>query len=248
MGQEPIAERASKKLRSAELLVTVFASTSLRMDMDRIPLWRGDHVAIRQLIEDYSRYLYLPRLKEPSVLLDSIRDGLSSPNWKQDTFAYADSYDEDAGRYRGLRGGERVNIVYDSETQGFLVKPEVAQRQLEAEEKPKPPDGSEEAENGSNGGKGATNPPGGVTVVPPAPPLPKRFYGNVELDSTRVGRDASKIAEEVIAHLSGLVRAKVKVTLEIEAEVEDGVPEDVVRTVTENSRTLKFTTHGFEDE
>jgi hypothetical protein len=30
-------------------------------------LWRGDHVAIKQLIEDFGRYLYLPRLKEPAV-------------------------------------------------------------------------------------------------------------------------------------------------------------------------------------
>jgi hypothetical protein len=32
------------------------------------------------------------------------------------------------------------------------------------------------------------------------------------------------------------------------AEVPAGTPENVVRTVTENSRTLKFTTHGFEEE
>lgn len=37
-------------------------------------------------------------------------------------------------------------------------------------------------------------------------------------------------------------------TIEIEAEVPDGVPDNVVRTVTENSRTLKFTSHGFEKE
>jgi hypothetical protein len=40
----------------------------------------------------------------------------------------------------------------------------------------------------------------------------------------------------------------VKVTLEIEAEIPSGAPENVVRTVTENSRTLKFTSHGFEKE
>jgi len=40
----------------------------------------------------------------------------------------------------------------------------------------------------------------------------------------------------------------VRVTLEVEAEIPDGAPENVVRTVTENSRTLKFTTHGFENE
>jgi hypothetical protein len=38
------------------------------------------------------------------------------------------------------------------------------------------------------------------------------------------------------------------VLLEIEAEIQAGTPENVVRTVTENSRTLKFTTHGFEEE
>lgn len=68
------------------------------------------------------------------------------------------------------------------------------------------------------------------------------------LDSTRVGRDASKIAEEVISHLSGLVGARVSVTIEIEAEIPDGAPDNVVRTVTENSQTLKFTSHGFEKE
>jgi hypothetical protein len=39
----------------------------------------------------------------------------------------------------------------------------------------------------------------------------------------------------------------VNVTLEISAEVHDGVPEKVVRTVTENCRTLKFRDHGFEE-
>jgi len=52
----------------------------------------------------------------------------------------------------------------------------------------------------------------------------------------------------VIAHLSGLVGAEVTVTLEIEARIPSGAPDHVVRTVTENSRTLKFTSHGFEKE
>ena len=46
----------------------------------------------------------------------------------------------------------------------------------------------------------------------------------------------------------GLVGAKVKVTLEIEAEVSNGTPDNVVRTVRENSRTLKFTSQGFEKD
>jgi hypothetical protein len=77
---------------------------------------------------------------------------------------------------------------------------------------------------------------------------PKRFHGTAVLDPTRVGRDASRIAEEVIAHLTGLGRAKVIATIVIEAEVPGGVPAKVVRTVTENSRTLKFSSRGFEKE
>ncbi len=95
------------------------------------------------------------------------------------------------------------------------------------------------------------------TATAPVPPrlgsaagvtAARRFHGTVALDLTRVGRDASRIADEVIAHLSGLVGAEVKVTLEIEAEIPSGASDQVVRTVTENSRTLKFTTQGFEKE
>ncbi|WP_058556244.1 hypothetical protein [Thiohalocapsa sp. ML1] len=84
--------------------------------------------------------------------------------------------------------------------------------------------------------------------TPPPAAKPKRFHGTVLLDATRVGRDAGRIAEEVIAHLDGLVHAKVTVSIEIEAMLPDGAPDQVVRTVTENCRTLKFTSQGFEAE
>jgi len=38
------------------------------------------------------------------------------------------------------------------------------------------------------------------------------------------------------------------VTLAIEADIPDGAPEQVVRTVTENSRTLMFEVSRFEEE
>ena len=51
-----------------------------------------------------------------------------------------------------------------------------------------------------------------------------------------------------MSHLKGLDGAKVKVTLEIEAEMPEGAPDNVVRNVNENSRTLKFTSYEFEPE
>ena len=63
-----------------------------------------------------------------------------------------------------------------------------------------------------------------------------------------VRRLIDALSDEFEVVYPGLVGSKVKVTLEVEAELPDGAPEHVVRTVTENSRTLRFTSHGFEEE
>jgi hypothetical protein len=41
-GSDALAVRASKKLRSDELLVGSLGSTILRKHLDDVPLWRGD--------------------------------------------------------------------------------------------------------------------------------------------------------------------------------------------------------------
>jgi len=218
------------------------------MELDRVPLWRGNHVEIKQLVEDFARYLYLPRVKDPAVLLAAVRDGLSLLLWHHESFAYADSFDEEAERYRGLRCGQQVAISADNMS-GVLVKPEVAQRQQDVE-RPDGPEGKPVPPGAPEGPVPEGPAPVGPDTPPTLPPKhgPKRFHGSVILDTTRVGRDASRIADEIIAHLSGLVGSRVEVTLEIEAEIPSGAPDHVVRTVTENSRTLKFTSQGFEEE
>ncbi|MDP2822278.1 MAG: hypothetical protein Q8O52_06320, partial [Sulfuritalea sp.] len=227
-----------------ELYLTSFAATRLRMELDRIPLWRGDHVPVKQLVEDFARYLYLPRLKDSTVLLDAIHDGVNLLTWAQDSFGYADSYDDDMGRYRGLRGGTMVTLA-DAHAPGLVVKPDIASKQLDAE-RAMPAPGTPPANGNGTAPTSPEAPKSGE--IQPAATKPTRFHGTAALDSTRVGRDASRIAEEVISHLAGLVGATVTVTIEIEAEIPDGAPDNVVRTVTENSRTLKFTSQGFEEE
>lgn len=245
-GTDALAVRASKKLRTDEHFLTSFGSTRLRMELDKIPLWRGDHVAVKQLVEDFARYLYLPRLKDSAVLLHAISEGLNLLTWVQDSFGFADSYDDEAGRYRGLRGGTMVSLT-DAHAPGLVVKPDVTNKQLEAE-RALPPGGGPGQPPGDGPGLPPTSPGGLPPTPPPGAVKPKRFHGSVTLDTARVGRDASKIADEVISHLAGLVGATVTVTIEVEAEIPSGVPDHVVRTVTENSRTLKFTSHGFEED
>ena len=242
-GAGALAERAAKRLRNDELLVLQLGGAMLRLHIDAVPLWRGDgdHVSVRQLAEDFATYPYLPRLAGPAVLTGAVEAGLASLTWETDGFALAEGYDEAAKRYLGLQqGGRTVPLL--PESAALLVKPEVARAQLDAEA-PSPPQPAAKPDA-----------PGDADPSSPTPASPlederklRRFHGTVNLNPTRVGRDASVIAEEVIAHLAGLVGAEVTVTLDIAAKLPDGAPEHTVRTVSENSRTLKFNGHGFEE-
>jgi predicted AAA+ superfamily ATPase len=200
LGQDALAVRASKKLKNDELLITGFAATRLRMELDRVPLWRGDHVAIKQLAEDFARYIYLPRLKDASVLVGAIRDGLNLVTWVRDAFAFADSFDPSTSsgqagesRYRGLRAGQIVMLT-DTDAPGLLVKPAVARKQMESE-KPQPPTGV--SPTGTTGGGEGTTGPGPVVGPTGTPPRCLR----------RLRQSASTAQLPSIPTASGVMRA-----------------------------------------
>ncbi len=239
-GTDPLPVRVSKKLSDAELLISSLGGVRLRMELDRVPLWQDDHVSTQQLWSYFAQYLYLPRLRDRTVLVRAIESGAGDIGWEQDTFAYAQGFDEEAGRYLGLVAGSGATVLIDGAS--VVVKSEAAKRQLEAEAAVEPEPG------------GGTTPPieiepGGEpgVVRPPVEKVVRRFFGVKSLDPQRVSRDADQIANEIVTHLVGLVGADVQVKLEITADVPTGVPDDVVRTVTENAKTLKFEQHGFEE-
>ena len=243
-GHDHLARLASEKMVKDEMLVTCLAGTRLRMEIDRIPLWRGDHVSVQQLVDDFARYSYLPMLKEPSVLLEAIRGGLSMTTWEKDSFAYADSYDDIAKRYRGLQTRLHRTLM-DSDT-GLLVRPEVARRQMDAETASVDPTGEKDDKHEPEiiTHDPVKEKPSDLPEQNPA----KRYHGSVVLDPTRVGLAASQIADEVVVHLTSLLGADVKITLHIEAKIPSGVPKHTERTIIENSRSLTFDDSGFESE
>jgi hypothetical protein len=247
--------RASRKLENDGLLITKYAGTNLRFELDKVPLWRGDSVSVKQLADDFAQYLYLPRLRDTDVLLAAIRDGAAALTWERETFAYADSYDATRHRYLGLKTGQQIMPSLD----GILVKPEVAAAQVGADKAPttQPVVSSFTYDKGDGVSKAeqhqlvadSKSTFSGTSQAPVAATQsqPQRFYGSVTLDTTRAVRDATAVIEEVAQHLSGLLGARVEITMEIHAELPEGTPEHVVRTVTENCRTLKFTNYGFEE-
>ena len=82
---------------------------------------------------------------------------------------------------------------------------------------------------------------GGTRTPAPMEAKYRRFHGSVQINPRMMAGEAGKIMDEVVKHLTTLYGANVRVTLEIEATVPDGVSE-------ENCRTLRFEGFGFEEE
>jgi len=239
-GTAPMAERTSRKLENNEGLITKLGGVRLRMELDRV-LWRNGYVGVSQLWEDFSKYLYLPRLRDADVLLRAVQEGAGQLTWHEDGFAYAERYDEEKGRFQGLRAGEQVSVSM----QGLVVKPDLAQKQLDSERAETVAARGPGAEGGS-GTEGGGDLPREVTK--PQETKARRFFASKRLDPVRAPRDVGQISEEVLSHLDQLETASVEITLEIKVDIPEGAPESLVRTVTENCNTLKFENHGFERE
>jgi predicted AAA+ superfamily ATPase len=241
-GTGTLAERASKKAVDNDLLVTRYAASNLRMELDRVPLWRdGSHVGVAQVWDDFSRYPYLPRLRGQQVLLEAVQDGPMQLNAEHDGFGYADSFDAEAGRYRGL-------ILHDTADKatptGVVVEYSAAHKQWQADkEAAEGESGNGGAGGGETGGKGGDGDGDGSGGT--GSKKITRFTALKEIDAVRAGRDAAAIADEVIAHFTDR-GAKVTVVIEIEAEDPEGFDEGMQRTVTENASTLGFDRHDFE--
>ncbi len=244
-GQAPLAARASRKLANEGMLQTQFAPVLLRMQLDGplAPLWAEGHARVSDIWDCFAKYLYLPRLRDVQVLLTCVEDGPASTVWQSEGFAVAAEEDAKSGRYLGLETGGRASHLT---TASLIVQPSLAIGQLEQEERERSQHTGQEPTTPGVGGEtgGGTDREGDAE---PAATMPTRFHGTVTLQADRLNRDFGKVVQEVIEHLSALVGGSVEVTVDIAAQHDDGYPDQVVRAVTENARTLKFDpSSGFE--
>ena len=240
-------------------MITNYAASRLRLEALDPYLWRDvNHLNLKKLWEYLAYYLYLPRLKNQQVLLQAIQEGVATLLWSEN-FAYATGWDETKERYLGLKAAEHITVTLSS--QNLIVKPEVAQCQFEADAAAQAKTLTIQVRETTGTGSYTTrkqptdlnlNDVEQQTVTlsneTSVTSVPKRFYGSVQLDALRLRRDIGQIADEVIQHLSSLVGAEVEITLELQVKFPDGVPENIIRTVTENCRVLKFTNQEFEPE
>ncbi|MCA9833507.1 MAG: DUF499 domain-containing protein [Thermomicrobiales bacterium] len=262
---EPLAVIAGKRALLEEFVIENYAGSMLRGQIDQLPIFQDgwSHIAIRDLATWFSNYLYLPRLKSPAVLQKSISEGLRLLTWERDTFAYADAWDEKEQRYRGLTTGLSNVIDVNMHSSAVLVNPVAAKQQFDADERERAE--REQAQlypTTSTGDSGSQVNESGAVAPGAATPdlageqvsrrsvshLARRYYGTVALNHQTLASQVTEISRELITHLSSIYGASVKICLEIEAEIPDGVPESTRKHVEDRASDLRFDQSEFVED
>ena len=228
--QDRLFNQILKKLEGDGALFTALGPSNLNGTLENY-IWRDNpHLLTSDLLDYHSRYIYMQRLSDVSVLKQTILSAVSQA--VPGPFAYAEKFDEQAGAYQGLliEGGLNAAISLTKDT--IIVRPYVA---IEARGKFEQPETPTTEIN-----KPTSPEDGGGSDKPVEAPLPKRFTGSVSLSPDRPGRDMSKIIEGIIEQLNSIEGADISITLDIHADVPGGIDNAKRRTLLENAVTLKF--------
>ena len=206
----------------------------------------SDHIEVNRLWEMLTSYIFMPRLRNRSILQRCIEEGTPVG-----AFGYARDYNPDTGEYRGLRYEEPLQdptagFIIDENSAGLLVTPNKAGQQKEKakvrehdtpKDPPAPPnnvldkDKADSNDDNSNRKHSA-----------PRPKLlraSKTAVGGLSLnDYNDLQNDIIRILQE-----DG---AEVTVTITIEGRKEDGFDDTVARPIRDNSGQLGFDFHSYD--
>ena len=229
-GNGNLFERISRKLESEERLITSYGGTRVRMELDRVPLWResGD-ISVSDLWKAYCEYPYLTRLASESVLFEAISSGVASISWTDETFAYADGFD--GRKWVGLTSGLYPTV----RPSGLVVKAEKALAQINeaSESAANLPDSSLDASDKSGGAKASGSSSNKTS-----------YYGQFNLDSVRAIKQLSELLESVVEHLNK-AGGTTNLSLEINSSLGD-FDDRTQRVVKENASQLGAKSQEFE--
>jgi hypothetical protein len=193
--------------------------------------WKTDKPAFGAMAfwEDTLRYLYLPRLKNRSVLEQAIVKGAGSRDFFGTAYGYHD------GKFDGFKLGD-ANIQLDDTL--LLIEPEAAKAYEAANPPVAPPPGPDPPRPPL--GPDRPVPPIGPDPPGPTPSKPHVFHGNVAINASTAKMRMVQVAEEIIAVLAADPNAEIKVAVEIQANFPSGASDQTKRAVIENAKTLSF--------
>lgn len=249
----PFDAALERVLRENELVITEWAPIHLA-NLLRTWFWKDGitEVSAHDVWQKLCSYLYLPRLKDERVFRNTIAAGAAS----REFFGLA--YGKAEGKYSGFAFGQAMEPIFDQSL--LLIQPEAAvayeaacaARESGTHGMVSAPERLELGQVGP-GGSGVSRPavmegPGRPEVSQPAVArqVKRRFYGVINLDPLQAKLQFADVVNEVVQHFVARSGVKVRISVEIEAESQEGFDEVLQRTVRENSAVLKFKYAEFE--
>lgn len=206
-------------------------------------LWPEDrnHLAIQEVMDWFRSYVYLPKLRDLIVLEQTIMAAIGRLDAE---FGFALSHSPSTDVYEGLTLGSNPPDPLPSSA--LLVAAIEARRRLEAM--------ASEAHSSSTSSAGtpeANEPPELSQRQPlpvPSSPIPKRFYGTVNLDVVRPIKSLEKVIDAVVSELQRTPGVNVRISIEIEATAPGGFGAEEVSVIRDNASSLNFDKNstGFE--
>jgi uncharacterized protein len=227
-----------------ELVIATWSPIHLRTKLKDL-YWKADKPAVKaaDFWEDTLRYLYLPRLKDRGVIAQAIVKGAGTRDF------FGTAYGEHDGKFDGFKLGDS-NVQFDDTL--LLIEPEAANA-YEAQNpvgapapgvasSVPPPPTTANAFHDSSGSPSAQPDLAGM----PATTRAKSFHGSAVVAPAAAKMRLVQIAEEIVAALAADANAEVKVRIEIEATFPNGAQDRTKRAVSENAKTLGFSTAEWE--
>ena len=247
---DSLAEKVFRKLESDGTVITRWSPAVLKLELDKWFFTTARHVGTKKVWDTLTSYGYVPRLKDSSVLDETMFEGSKSTDY----FGYATSVSPD-GRYEGLIFGASGRVIVDPHS--VLVRPDAAHAQIEADARARsereesiggrshtPTGGGTDVGTRTGTGTGTST---GATITPPAERVFTRYWASIQLDPSRPIPAFEEIVQDVIQHLTAALGANVEITLEVQATSPTGFTDATRRTVSENAKTLKFKSSEFSD-
>ena len=150
------------------------------------------------------------------------------------TFYLADSYEEDIKySYKGLRAQQSSSNQIPS-TNSFVVKTEIAEEQIsrfnsDPNAQEKIIKNEQLTQNNSQ------------NLVPTKENKPKKttFTASLKLDPQKAGLQTSQFMDEVMSHLQARTDSEINMSVEVEVKAPNGIDNETIRIVIENSAALK---------
>lgn len=245
VSNQSLAERVGAKLERGGILITAFSPAGLGAELStHLALaWDQNDLRLDEVWGYFTRHTYLPKIVSRDILDQAIRNLPGSVLVGSESFAVAESFDTETGRYKGLCLPEDIESQVQPLDSLLLVKRDKALKQRELDESQIAEESASTSTSNAATGEVAETP--AVTETQTVKPVTS-FYGSVTIDPALYGRDFTNLSREILDRLAD-TGVELEIIVEIQAKKREGFDSRVRRTVAENAKALKFQQSEFSD-